>query len=114
MRSAAHEERGSATVYAVALMAVVLSVAAALAWAGGAVVAHRRAQAAADLAALAGASHPESGCARAEAVADANGASLLHCRAAGGHVWVMVEVIGPQMVGRVPRLAARAHAGPAP
>ena len=114
MRPPAREERGSATVYAVSLLAALLAVAAALAWAGGAVVAHRRAQAAADLAALAGASHPESGCAQADAVAGANGATLLECRAAGGHVWVTVEVIGPPLVGRIPHLAARAHAGPAP
>jgi len=114
LRPPLREERGSATVYAVSLLAALLAVAAALAWAGGAVVAHRRAQAAADLAALAGASHPGSGCAQAETVAGANGATLLECRSDGGHVWVTVEVTGPPLVGRVPRLAARAHAGPAP
>jgi len=107
-------ERGSATVYAVPLLAALLAITAALAWAGGTVVAHRRAQSAADLAALAGASRPESGCRAAAANAGPNGARLVDCRVEGGHVWVTVEVVGPALAGREPRLRARAHAGPAP
>lgn len=107
-------ERGSATVYAVPLLVALLAITAALAWAGGAVVAHRRAQSAADLSALAGASKPESACDAAVVNAVTNGARLVDCRVEGAHVWVTVEVIGPALVGREPRLQARAHAGPAP
>ena len=66
-------ERGSATVIAAAMVAVLLSVTGGSAYLGSAVVARHRAQAAADLAALAAAAGlaagPETACVHAEAVA---------------------------------------------
>ena len=107
-------ERGSASLHAVALMAVLLVVAQALAWVGGVVVAHRRAQGAADLAALAGATHPTGACAAAAAVARSNGADLVSCRSHSTDVWLEVRASAPALAGRTPAVTARAHAGPAP
>jgi len=107
-------ERGSASLYAVALLSVLLVTTAALAWVGGLVVAHRRAQSAADLSALAGAVNPGAACRAAAAAAERNGASLTECRESAGHVWVTVRVAGPAFAGRRPLVLGRAHAGPDP
>ena len=112
-------ERGSASLYGVALMAVLLTVCQALAWMGGVVVAHRRAQAAADLAALAGAAHPGSAhpgsaCGAADSVARSNGAEVVSCRQESAEVWLEVRVRAPTLAGRRPTVTARAHAGPGP
>ena len=75
--------------------------------------------AAADLAALAGASAtlelPDRACARAGEIAARNGAALSECHVAGTEVWVSVTASAPSGVrwlfpGRDPTLAARAHA----
>jgi len=108
------DERGSASLYGVALMAVLLTVCQALAWVGGVVVAHRRAQSAADLAALAGAAHPGSACGAADSVARSNGAEVIACREESADVWLEVRVRAPALAGRQPTVTARAHAGPAP
>ena len=107
-------ERGSASLYGVVLMAVLLAVCQALAWAGGVVVAHRRAQSAADLAALAGAAHPGSACGAAESVAQSNGAEVISCREESANVWLEVRVRAPTLAGHRPTVTARAHAGPGP
>jgi len=107
-------ERGSASLYAVALLSVLLVTTAALAWVGGLMVAHRRAESAADLSALAGAVRPGAACRAAEVAADRNGASLTACRESAGHVWVTVKVPGPGFAGLRPLVLARAHAGPDP
>ena len=65
-------ERGAATILVVAMAGVLMFVMTGLAAAGGLVTAQRRAQAAADLAALAGASHLDEACAEAGEVAAAN------------------------------------------
>jgi len=107
-------ERGSASFYVVALLMVLVSVTSGLAGVGGLVVAHRRAQAAADLAALAGAAAAarDDGCASAAAIAVANGARLTSCRSAGGQVWLTVRVTSPGFGGFAAAPEARAHAGP--
>lgn len=77
-------DRGSATVLAVAMVAVLLCVTGAGAYLGSAVVARHRAQAAADLASLAAAARLPSGlaaaCARATLVARAMRVEHAQCR----------------------------------
>jgi secretion/DNA translocation related TadE-like protein len=109
-------ERGAVTVLAVALLGFLLMVTAALGVVAAIVVAHRRAQAAADLAALAGAAalqHAADACGAAGAVAAANQARLSACRIAGQDVVVTVRVDGPRWLGQHGSLAAMARAGPA-
>ena len=106
-------ERGAATVLVVAMAGVLMFVTTGLAAAGGLVTSQRRAQAAADLAALAGASHLEDACASAAQVALANGAALESCRLDGAEVTLTVSVAGPQVPWREVRVAAEARAGPA-
>jgi secretion/DNA translocation related TadE-like protein len=111
-------ERGSATVWVLTLCGVLLSLAAAAVLVGGAVAGRHRAEAAADLAALAAAGRAVSGaaepCAAARSIAAANGAVLDSCTVHPGAVVelrVTVEVpLGP--LGRRPA-SARARAGPA-
>ena len=110
-------ERGAATVLVLAMAGVLLVVALAVALAEGLVVGHRRAQAAADLAALAGAgaaARGEDPCAAAGAVSVANGAALTACSTVGGDVTVEVRVAVavPALVGGEAELTGRARAGP--
>lgn len=112
------EERGAATVLVVAMAGVLLLVGAAAGVVGAIVVAHRVAQSAADLAALAGAATlaEHSGrdpCAAAAAVASANDAALAGCAVEGSEVAVEVTVGGPRWLGQDQDLSARARAGPA-
>lgn len=109
------DERGSASVLVITLAGVLVLVTLALAAIGGMVGAHRRAQAAADLAALAGAAslgRGDDGCGAAVALASANGADLRQCRVSGEEVWVEVAVRGPEWRGAGHDLVARARAGP--
>lgn len=110
------EEAGGASLFAVSMVAVLLLLGAALGVVAAMVTAHRTAQAAADLAALAGATSLQQGrdgCAQAAVVASANGASLTGCRTDGRDVWVDVRVTGPRWLGQVGDLSGRARAGPA-
>ena len=114
--TAGDRERGSATVWTVALAGVLAAVGLAAVLVGAAVVARHRAGSAADLAALAAASRAVVGdpaaCATAGEVAQANGAALTGCTVGGGVVEVSVEVgvrLGP-LGSR--RAAAVARAGP--
>ncbi|MCF6377951.1 flp pilus-assembly TadE/G-like family protein [Nocardioides KLBMP 9356] len=109
---AARTDRGGATVLVVAMAGLLVFVMTGLGAAGGLVTAQRRAQAAADLAALAGASHLDDACGRAGEVATANGAVLEGCRLAGDEVTVEVSVPGPDVPRRDVRLTAEARAGP--
>lgn len=107
-------EVGAATVLAVALVALLVSFAVACGLAVAAVGTHRRAEAAADLAALAGAQAVQSGddgCAAARRIARANGARLDRCLLLGFDVVVTVRVAGPALAGG-DALLARARAGP--
>lgn len=108
-------DRGAATVLVVAMAGVLMFVMTGLAAVGGLVTAQRRAQAAGDLAALAGASALADACATAREVAAANGAILDSCRLEGTAVTVAVSVPGPRVpwqAGRALRVSAEARAGP--
>ncbi len=110
-------ERGSATVWVLALSGVLATIGMALVLAGGAGVARHRATAAADLAALAAAVRLVEGadaCGAAAQLAAANAAELAACEVRGGEVGVAVRV--PVRLGGlgVFSATARARAGPAP
>ena len=109
-------ERGAATLLVLAVCGLLMFVGLALAGVAAIVLAQRSAQAAADLAALAGATAAVSGadaCAVAGDVAAANGAVLAHCELAGLVVTIGVSVEGPRLVDRRYDVTARARAGPA-
>ncbi len=100
-------DRGSATILAVALSAALLcSGVLGLAVVQAAVV-MSRAQAAADLAALAGAQSAGDKCGASAEVARANGASVTRCRAEGVDVVVEVTIPAPPLVERIARLVGR-------
>ncbi|HET7194293.1 MAG TPA: Rv3654c family TadE-like protein [Nocardioides sp.] len=108
-------QRGAASLLAVAMLSVLLLVGAALGVVVAMVWAHRTAQAAADLSALAGAAElqdGESACGAAGRIAGANHASLTSCRVQGEEVVVEVMVTGPRWLGQDADLSARARAGP--
>ncbi len=108
-------ERGAATVLVVAFLGLLLLVGAALGVVGAMVRAHRGAQSAADLAALAGASALARGddpCTEAAAIAVANGADLVACTPEGREVRLSVVMEGPHWLGQTADLTAEARAGP--
>ncbi len=106
-------DNGSATVLVVAMAGVLMFVMVGLAAIAGLVTAQRRAQSAADLAALAAAAALDAGaCARALTTAAANAATLDRCEVLGDDVLVVVSVAGPTMSGRDLRVSAEARAGP--
>ena len=112
----ADSERGSVSLVVVACVGVLLLLGAALGVVGAMVRAHRQAQSAADLAALAVASAPVwSGdpCAAGAGIAAANDARMVACEVDGREARVRVEVTGPQWLGQDADLAAEARAGPA-
>jgi secretion/DNA translocation related TadE-like protein len=101
--------------FAVACLGAVLLLGAALGVAAAMVSDHRTAQAAADLAALAGASavaDGQDGCAEAGRIAAGNGASLSGCSVLGREVRVAVVVSGPRWLGAHADLMAQSRAGP--
>ena len=106
-------DRGSATVVAAAMVAVLLCITGAGAYLGSVVVARHRAQAAADLAALAAAARLPSGvaaaCARAAAVAHAMRVDDAQCDVDGLDVVVTAQVV----VAFAGAARAVARAGPA-
>ncbi|HWJ81807.1 MAG TPA: Rv3654c family TadE-like protein [Nocardioides sp.] len=109
-------ERGAATLLTVTCIGLLLLLGAALSVASAMVVAHRQAQAAADLAALAAASAVASGgdpCGEGAAVAEANGARLVACTLDGSDAVVEVVAPGPRWLGQQADLTGRARAGPA-
>jgi secretion/DNA translocation related TadE-like protein len=114
----ARDDRGGATVLVVAMAGVLIFVTVGLAAAGGLVTAQRRAQSAADLAALAGASAladvsgPAEPCAAADRVAGRNAAVLDACTPVGRAIRVTVSVAGPDVPWREVRVTAEARAGP--
>jgi secretion/DNA translocation related TadE-like protein len=110
-------ERASATLFAVAVVGVLVLVGAALGVVGAMVRAHRLAQSAADLAALAGAEALARGadaCAAATGIAEANDASVDSCAVDGFDVRLQVTVAGPHWLGQQHDLSAQARAGPDP
>nr|WP_127360371.1 Rv3654c family TadE-like protein [Actinacidiphila soli] len=104
---AAPGDRGSATVWAVLLVALLCAATAGLLALSHALTARHRAGAAADLAALAAADHALEGeataCALAARVASAQGARLLRC-AVVGEIADLTAAVGPAQV--------RSRAGP--
>jgi secretion/DNA translocation related TadE-like protein len=110
-----NDDHGSVTVWLLAVGLVIVLVAAGLAMVGGAVVARHRAQAAADLAALAGAIRAWDGeataCDRAADVSARNGAALLACQLDELDVVVTVEVV-PDLLASHGAARASARAGP--
>jgi secretion/DNA translocation related TadE-like protein len=112
-------ERGSATVWVVALAGLLAALGAAAVLVAAAVTGRHRATSAADLAALAGAARSVVGdpaaCSAAGRIAAANGAELETCALLpGAEVEVRVRVpvrLGPLGVADA---RARARAGPAP
>jgi secretion/DNA translocation related TadE-like protein len=111
-------ERGSATVWVVALSGVLAMLGAAAVYVGAAVVARHRATAAADFAALAAAVRAveglADGCARAADLAAENAADLTACAVGRGGI-ARVEVSVTVRLGRlgVHSATAAARAGPA-
>lgn len=108
-------EHGSATVFAVACLSLLLVLGAALGVVAAMVRAHRMAQSAADLAALAGATAAARGadpCPAAARTAAANDAALTVCTPAGREVVVRVTVPGPHWLGQEADLEGEARAGP--
>jgi secretion/DNA translocation related TadE-like protein len=110
------DEGGAATIVVVAMAGVLMFVMVGLGAAGGLVVAQRRAQAAADLTALAGATATGDACVEAGRVAAANQAALDQCRPDGEELSVVVSVRGPELPwasrwSQV-RVTAEARAGP--
>jgi secretion/DNA translocation related TadE-like protein len=115
MSTRTRTERGSATLFAVAVLGVLLLVGAALGVVGAMVHAHRVAQSAADLAALAGAQSLARGadaCSAAATVAEANAATVDSCAVEGFDVRLQVTVTGPRWLGQHHDLSAQARAGP--
>lgn len=108
-------ERGAVAVLAVAMLGLLLLIAGAIGVAEAMVVAHRRAQAAADLGALAGAQAIQQArdpCETATSVARDNGATLDSCRVEEDDVVVTARVTGPRWLGSHGDLSAQARAGP--
>ena len=108
------DERGAAVVIAIALIAVLVFVAAICVGSIGIVLAHRRAQAAADLASLAGAGalqRVDDPCVSAIAIAERHDAAITDCVVEGSTVVVTTAITLPlALTGR--QVAARARAGP--
>jgi secretion/DNA translocation related TadE-like protein len=118
MTTSAHrrDEAGLAAPLVVALAGVVLLAAVATAALGRLLVDQRRAAAAADLAALAGATalqHGEDGCAAARRTAAANGADLTGCVPSGQRIEVSAALDSPTLLGRIVQVRVEAAAGPA-
>ena len=111
------DERGSGTVYALGVIAVLLAAAVGIAGLIQAQSATGRARAAADLAAISGATilssvvAPGDPCAMARRVAAANGASVRACSVAGEDITVSV-VVPTRSLGLPRQASARARAGP--
>ena len=110
-------QHGSASLLVVTLSGVVLLVGLAAAFVTATAAAHRRAQSAADLAALAGAvalQRGEDACSGAADVARGNDAELLACEVLDEDVRVTVRVPSPELAGHTWEVQGRARAGPDP
>lgn len=110
-----HPDSGAATIWTALAVAALTGVAVLGLWLGAAVIARHRAETAADLGALAAASHaaegPAHACEHARWIANRMGLTLLSCR------WqredAFVEVRAPRLAfAGLPASSARARAGP--
>ena len=110
------KDRGSATLWGVALMGLLLAVATAFAMVGSVRVARHRVNTAADLSALAAAQwaviDPKAACVRAGKLATRNGAELTDCKLTNdiADVWTSLTISLPLLGPRT--LTGRARAGP--
>ena len=111
--SAGRSQAGSATIYVLAFAVALTTLAVVVAGFAGLAVAKHRASAAADLAALAGASAPGDACAVAATTARHNGARVTDCAQQGSDVVVVVGIVARAPFGLRPLVRARARAGPA-
>lgn len=120
MRRPAGDARddGSATVWAATGIAVVMGALLIAMHVGSAIVARHRAEAAADLAALAAATHAVHGtgaaCAKAGEIADAMGGLVASCALSGWDALVEVHVAVPLALPGTGPARGRARAGPVP
>jgi secretion/DNA translocation related TadE-like protein len=108
------DQAGAATILAVAMLGLLVTVSVAAAGVVGVVAAHRRAQSAADLSALAGAGALQDGvdpCRRADDIARRNGSRLRQCEIDDWTVAVMVSGT-VRLPGGALELRARGRAGP--
>lgn len=106
---------GIATLWGLTIMGILLLLAAVSAAVVSLIGARHQAEAAADLAALAGAQAAvdgEDACEAARRIAAANDGLLTRCRVASQIVEVRVDVHGPPLLGTTWTLAGRARAGP--
>lgn len=110
-------DRGSATVWAAGAVFALVALAALGIHLGAAAVARHRAEAAADLSALAAAVQASSGadsaCQRAAQVATRNGATLRSCALQDWDALVEVTVRPPGPIAALGQATGRARAGPA-
>ncbi|MFI6742140.1 Rv3654c family TadE-like protein [Nonomuraea sp. NPDC050451] len=110
------KEKGSATLWGVAFMGLLMAVATAFATLGSVRVARHRVNSAADLSALAAAKlaiiNPEAACARAATLASQNGVKLTQCKITDeiADVWTSLSISLPILGPRT--LTARSRAGP--
>lgn len=111
-------DRGSATIWAVSAIAALVTLTVVVLALGAAVSTRHRAEAAADLAALAVASHAlegvDSACARAHVVTDGMGARLVRCELDGWDAIVEVDASSPMALSGLSSGHGRARAGPVP
>lgn len=109
-------DRGSASVWLVSVLGVLLAIVVAAVHLGGVVVARHQAESAADLAALAGAGRVVAGeraaCERAAEIIERMRVHLGSCRVHGWDVLVEVSARPPGPMGRFGVAKARARAGP--
>lgn len=115
MTRARVDQRGSAVPLVVAALALLATVTLLIAGLGGALIGQRRAETAADLAALAGAQAASRGgdaCAAAARAAGLNGAVLRRCTREGSDVWVQTLGRTAGLFGRRLTVTASAKAGP--
>ena len=112
-------DRGSGTLMTLAAAGVLLVAATVLTGMVAAYGIHQRASAAADLAAIAGVTHPGRECEFAERIARAHDVRLEECTPEGGNVRVVVSAPLPPIIEWLsaspnpPRITGRARAGPA-
>lgn len=107
------DEAGAGTVFGLAFLAVIAVAAVVAIGVAAIVLAHRRAESAADLAAIAAASGFQRGvdpCSEAQRVALANAAEMTGCTMDGPNA--IVEVASVASVGIELSMPARARAGP--
>ncbi|WP_425564006.1 Rv3654c family TadE-like protein [Nonomuraea longicatena] len=115
-KSIRRRDRGSATLWGIALMGLVMAVAMVFAAVGAARVARHRVHSAADLSALAAArlviADPARACAQAAEIAKANGVRMARCVLTGevADIWTELDLAFPGLGTRT--VTGRSRAGP--